>query len=61
MPPRTPEEGAAKDQIRSTRLGPTDDSTLQRRRGERGLSVTDYLRALVREDGAKHPEKPRRG
>lgn len=61
MSPRTPEEGAAKDQIRSTRLGPTDDATLQRRRGERGESVTNYLRGLVREDGAKHPERPKRG
>ena len=54
MAPRAPEEGKPREIVRSARLTPDDDAILQRRRRERGnLSVTSYLRTLVREDGDK--------
>jgi predicted DNA binding CopG/RHH family protein len=59
MSPRVPDEGAAREIVRTVRLGPTDDAALARRRSERGMSVSTYLRALIREDAAEHPEARR--
>ena len=60
MAPRTPEEGKARETIRTVRLGPDDDATLEKRRKERGnLSVSTYLRTLVREDGGQAKGKRR--
>jgi hypothetical protein len=62
MSPRVPDEGSARETIRSTRLGPADDAALNRRRAERGnMSVSTYLRTLVREDaGTAEPKGKRR-
>lgn len=59
MSPRVPQDGAARETVRSTRLGPADDAAFTRRRKERGESVSAYLRSLVRADADANPEKKR--
>jgi hypothetical protein len=51
---RTPDEKDPRERVLAVRVGPTDEKIAERRRKERGnLSVSAYIRTLIREDGER--------
>lgn len=50
---RNPDEQQPRERVLAVRVGPADEKIVEERRKQRGMSVSTYIRTLIREDGEK--------
>lgn len=48
---RTPDEQQPRERVLAVRVGPADEKIVEERRKKLGLSVSAYIRTLIRKDG----------